>query len=55
MTNIKVYKSITGDYFVLENNTKLFFYFTREDIPAILKELRQIDNKRGDGIEEEHD
>lgn len=55
MTNIKVYKSIAGDYFVLENNAKLFFYFTREDVPEILKELRQIVNKKGEGLEEERD
>ena len=52
---IKVYKSIAGDYFVLENNAKIFFYFTHEDVPAILKELRQIVNKKDECIEEEHD
>ena len=54
-TKIKVYKSIVGDYFVLENNSNLFFYFTCEDIPEIIRELRQIEEKKGDRIEEEDD
>lgn len=53
MTNIKVYKSIAGDYFVLENNTNLFFYFTREDLPAIMKELIKLEYKVMERIEEE--
>lgn len=42
MAEIKVYKSVANDYFVLQKNNTIPFYFKREDLNIIVAKLREL-------------
>jgi len=42
MSNITVSKSIIYDYFVLQKNNEIPFYFTKEDLDAVLQKLLEL-------------
>jgi hypothetical protein len=42
---IKLSKSIIYDYFVLQKNNEIPFYFQKDDVDAILQELIELKNK----------
>lgn len=42
MTEIKLYKSVANDYFVLQKNTDVPFYFKREDLKPLIEKLIEL-------------
>ena len=42
MNEITVSKSIIYDYFVLQKNNEIPFYFTKEDLDAVLQKLLEL-------------
>ena len=42
MTEIKLYKSVANDYFVLQKNSDVPFYFKKEDLKLIIEKLNEL-------------
>jgi len=42
MTEIKLYKSVANDYFVLQKNSDIPFYFKKEDLKPLLEKLIEL-------------
>ena len=45
MTEIKLYKSITNDYFVLQKNSDVPFYFNKEDLIVLIEKLNELNEE----------
>ncbi len=42
MTEIKLYKSVANDYFVLQKNSDVPFYFKNEDLELLITKLSEL-------------
>jgi len=42
MTEIKLYKSTANDYFVLQKNSNVPFYFQKEDLKPLIEKLIEL-------------
>jgi len=42
MTEIKLYKSVANDYFVLQKNNDVPFYFKKEDLKLLIEKLIEL-------------
>jgi len=45
MTEIKLYKSVANDYFVLQKNNDIPFYFIKEDLKLIIEKLNELNEE----------
>lgn len=42
MAEIKVFKSVANDYFVLQKNNAILFYFKKEDLELLITKLSEL-------------
>jgi hypothetical protein len=45
MAEIKVYKSVANDYFVLNKNNGIPFYFKKEDLKVLIEKLSELNEE----------
>ena len=45
MTEIKLYKSVANDYFILQKNCDVPFYFKKEDLKPLLEKFIELEEE----------